>query len=55
MRKLLNIHTLNIVGLLSKEMYSKDMYQSLINKIRAKCFITDEEERELKELITNRQ
>ncbi len=40
------------IGLQSKEMYSKDMYQTLINQIRAKCIITNEEEREIKELFT---
>ena len=39
------------IGLQSKEMYSKDMYQTLINQIRAKCIITNEEEREIKELF----
>ena len=39
------------IGLQSKEMYSKDLYQTLINQIRAKCIITNEEERELQEFI----
>ena len=39
------------IGLQSKELYSKDMYQTLINQIRAKCIITNEEEREIKELF----
>ena len=39
------------IGLQSKEIYSKDMYQTLINQIRAKCIITNEEEREIKELF----
>ena len=39
------------IGLQSKEMYSKDMYQTLINQIRSKCIITIEEEREIKELF----
>ena len=42
------------IGLQSKEMYSKDMYQILINKIRAKCLITNEEEIEIKELFTKK-
>ena len=39
------------IGLQSKEMYSKDMYQTLINQIRGKCFITNEEEGEIKEFL----
>ena len=39
------------IGLQSKEMYSKDMYQTLINQIRIKCIITNEEEREINELL----
>ena len=39
------------IGLLSKEMYSKDMYKPLINEIREKCLITNEEERELNEFF----
>jgi len=39
------------IGLQSKEMYSKDMYQTLINQIREKCLITNEEEREIKEFF----
>ena len=39
------------IGLQSKEMYSKDMYQTLINQIRAKCNITNEEEIEIKEFF----
>ena len=42
------------IGLQNKEMYSKDMYQTLINQIRAKCIITNEEEREINELMTKR-
>ena len=34
----------------SKEIYSKDIYQTIINQIRAKCIIKDEEERNIKEL-----
>ena len=39
------------IGLQGKEMYSKDMYQTIINQIRAKCIITNEEEGEIKELF----
>tara|TARA_B100000945_G_C20182172_1_gene502845 strand:- start:289 stop:639 length:351 start_codon:yes stop_codon:yes gene_type:complete len=35
------------IGLQSKEMYSKDMYQPLINQIRNKCLITKEDESEI--------
>ena len=42
------------IGLQSKEMYSKDMYQTLINQIGAKCIITNEEERVINELMTKR-
>ena len=39
------------IGLQNKEMYSKDMYQTLINQIRAKCIITNEEEREINQFF----
>ena len=39
------------IGLQSKEIYSKDMYQPLINQIREKCLITNEEEREINEFF----
>ena len=39
------------IGLQSKEIYSKDMYKPLINQIKEKCPITNEEEREIKELF----
>ena len=42
------------IGLQSKEMYSKDMYQTLINQIRVKCIITNEEERAINELMTKK-
>ena len=42
------------IGLQSKEINPKDMYKPLINQIREKCLITNEEEREIKELITKR-
>ena len=32
-------------------MYSKDMYQTLINQIRAKCIMTNEEEREINQFF----
>ena len=40
------------IDLQSKEMYSKYMYKQLINQIREKCLITNEEEREIYELLT---
>ena len=39
------------IGLMSEEIYSKDMYKPLINQIREKCFITNEEEREINEFF----
>ena len=42
------------IGLLSKEMYSKDMYKPLINEIKEKCLISNDEERELNELFTKK-
>ena len=42
------------IGLQSEEINSKEMYKPLINQIREKCLITNEEEREINELITKR-
>ena len=39
------------IGLESEEMYSNDMYKALINQIRDKCFITNEEETEISEIF----
>ena len=39
------------IGLMSEEIFSKDMYKPLINQIREKCFITNEEEREINEFF----
>ena len=39
------------IGLQSKEMYSKDMYQTLINQIREKCLISNEEERKINRFV----
>ena len=39
------------IGLMREEIYSKDMYKPLINQIRGKCFITNEEEREINEFF----
>ena len=42
------------IGLQSEEINSKERYKPLINQIREKCLITNEEEREINELITKR-
>ena len=42
------------IGLMSDEIVLKDLYKPLINQIREKCLITNEEEREINELITKR-
>ena len=39
------------IGLQSNEIFSKDLQKNLINKIREKCLITNEEERELNEFL----
>ena len=39
------------IGLQSQEMYSKDMYQTLINQIREKCLISNEEERKINRFV----
>ena len=42
------------IGLMSDEIVLKDMYKPLINQIREKCFISNDEERELNELFTKK-
>ena len=42
------------IGLQNKELYSKDMYKPLINEIKEKCLISNDEERELNELFTKK-
>ena len=42
------------IGLHNQEIYSTDMHQILINQIRDKCFITNEEEREINEFISKK-
>ena len=42
------------IGLMSDEIVLKDMYKSLINQIREKCLISNDEERELNELFTKK-
>tara|TARA_B100000579_G_scaffold356458_1_gene312164 strand:+ start:194 stop:544 length:351 start_codon:yes stop_codon:yes gene_type:complete len=39
------------IGIHGKEMFSKDMYEPLINQINKKCLISKEEERELNEFF----
>ena len=39
------------IGLQSEEVLSKNMYDTLINQIRAKCAITNEEENEIYEFF----
>ena len=39
------------IGLQSEEINSKEMYKPLINQIREKCLITNEEERELNDFF----
>ena len=43
------------IGLQSKEMHSKDMYQTLINQIKENCIISKDEEREINELFLKSQ
>ena len=42
------------IGLMSDEIVLKGMYKPLIIQIREKCFISNDEERELKELFTKK-
>ena len=42
------------IGLMSDEIVLKDIYKSLINQIREKCLISNDEERELNELFTKK-
>ena len=39
------------IGLMSEEVFSKDMYKPLINQIREKCLISNEEEREINQFF----
>ena len=39
------------IGLMSEEIFSKDMYKPLINQIKEKCLITNEEEREINQFF----
>ena len=42
------------IGLMSDEIVLKGMYKPLINQIREKCLISNDEERELNELFTKK-
>ena len=42
------------MGLVSEEVFSTDMYKALINQIRANCLISNDEEREIYELLSNK-
>ena len=42
------------IGLMSDEIVLKDLYKPLINQIREKCLISNDEERELNELFTKK-
>ncbi len=39
------------IGLMSKEIFSKDIYKPLINQIRETCLISNEEEREINQFF----
>ena len=45
--KTLKYSYFNYIGLKSEEILSKEMYKTLINQIKEKCLITNEEEREI--------
>ena len=49
--KTLKYSYFNYIGLKSEEILSKDMNKPLINQIREKCLITNEEEREINEFF----
>ena len=42
------------ISIQSTEIFSRDIYEHLINQIREKCLITKEEEREINELFTKK-
>ena len=39
------------IGLISEEILSKDMYKPLINQIRERCLISNEEEKEINQFF----
>ena len=49
--KTLKYSYFNYIGLKSEEILSKEMYKPLINQIREKCLISNDEERELNEFF----
>ena len=49
--KTLKYSYFNYIGLKNEEILSKDMYKPLINQIREKCLLTNEEEREINEFF----
>ena len=49
--KTLKYSYFKFIGIEVKEIFSKDMYEPLINQINEKCLISKEEERELKEFF----
>ena len=51
--KILKYSYFKYIGLQSEEIFSKDMYKYLINQIKEKCIINDEEENELNKFLIN--
>ena len=49
--KTLKYSYFNYIGLKSEEILSKEMYKPLMNQIKEKCLITNEEEREIKSFL----
>ena len=49
--KTLKYSYFNYIGLKSEEILSKEMYKPLINQIKEKCLISNDEERELNEFL----
>ena len=52
--KTLKYSYLKYIGLQNKEIFSKDMYKPLIKEIREKCTISDDEIREINDIIINK-
>ena len=52
--KTLKYSYLKYIGLQNKEIFSKDMYKPLIKQIREKCTISDDEVREINDIIINK-
>ena len=49
--KILKYSYFKYIGLQSEEIFSMDIYQPLINQIKEKCIINNQEERELEEFF----